>query len=99
MRKIALIIAVLVLAAFAGWKFFGNNGDHAGKGEIARSVIVKIAAGQGEPEERTIHVGLMDRTEAEIRDGLVVGEQIVLPPASQPASGNGGQGFRGGARL
>lgn len=60
---------------------------------------VKIVIGKGEPEERTIHVGLMDRTEAEVRDGLVAGEQIVLPPVSQPASGNSGQGFRGGPRL
>jgi macrolide-specific efflux system membrane fusion protein len=58
---------------------------------------VRVATGQGKPEERLIHIGYMDRTNAEIRDGLEPGEQIVLPPlpqSSQSATKSGG-GFRG----
>jgi macrolide-specific efflux system membrane fusion protein len=70
--------------------------------EKGMAYIVKVSAGKGRLEERTIHIGLMDRMSAEVRDGLSTGEQVVLPSA-QPSSAapktSGGQGFRGGPRL
>jgi membrane fusion protein, macrolide-specific efflux system len=44
------------------------------KGE-AYEVHVVSASGTG---ERTVHIGLMDRTKAEIRDGLKLGDRIIL---------------------
>ena len=67
----------------------------------AYSVRVVVESGK-KPEERTIHVGLMDRTSAEVTDGLVEGDQIVLPslhPATDAAKPAGGAGLRGGPRL
>ncbi len=62
--------------------------------------IVKVAVEGGRPEERVIHTGVSDRTMAEVKDGLKVGDKIVLPAAvaatAKPASGGG---FRGGPRL
>jgi macrolide-specific efflux system membrane fusion protein len=56
--------------------------------------------GGRKPGERVIHVGLMDRTMAEVKDGLKEGDEIVLPPLATPAKqGAGGGGFRGGPRL
>lgn len=45
-------------------------------GTQAYVVEVKTASGVG---ERTVHVGLMNRTQAEVRAGLAVGDQVVLP--------------------
>ena len=54
-------------------------------------------------KEVLVHVGLMDRTNAEIRDGLSEGDEVVITSRT-PASGSGarkGQGGRGmsGPRL
>jgi len=62
--------------------------------------VVKVA-GKDPPEERVIHVGLMDRTQAEVKDGLAVGEQVILPSLTAPAPSGGakpqgGGGARGG---
>lgn len=49
-----------------------------------------------------VHVGLMDRTNAEIRDGLNEGDEVVIPAKQQAASGNkrqGGGRMGGGPRL
>ncbi|MFH1159005.1 MAG: efflux RND transporter periplasmic adaptor subunit [Pseudomonadota bacterium] len=62
--------------------------------------VVSIAGDEGgRPEDRVIHVGLMDRTQAEVRDGIKAGERIILP--SQPSSGSSktGDGFRGMPHL
>jgi macrolide-specific efflux system membrane fusion protein len=40
-------------------------------------------------EERTVHVGLMDRTQAEVRDGLAIGERVLLPPAPSAPGAEG----------
>jgi macrolide-specific efflux system membrane fusion protein len=44
------------------------------KGEAYQVQIVSASA----TAERTVHIGLMDRTKAEIRDGLKLGDRIVL---------------------
>jgi macrolide-specific efflux system membrane fusion protein len=46
--------------------------------------------------ERTVHVGLMDRTRAEIRQGLTIGERLVMP---QAATEQGQQRSRGSRRM
>ncbi len=40
------------------------------------------AVNGGAVEERTVHIGLMDRTRAEIRRGLSIGERVVVPQAT-----------------
>jgi macrolide-specific efflux system membrane fusion protein len=60
--------------------------------------IVKIQGKNKAPEDRLIHVGLMDRTAAEVRAGLTEGDIVILPPLSK-ASPSGGQGMRIGPRL
>ncbi len=42
MRKIALIIAVLALAGFAGWKFYGASASQANKKEALRLAPVTV---------------------------------------------------------
>lgn len=58
---------------------------------------VKVT-GTGKPEERTIHIGLMNRTQAEVTAGLAAGDQIVMPPlpAEKPKTSGG---FNRGPRL
>jgi membrane fusion protein, macrolide-specific efflux system len=46
--------------------------------------------------ERTVHVGLMDRTRAEIRQGLTIGERLVVP---QAAAEQGERRSRGSRRM
>ncbi len=63
----------------------------------------------GKPQNTVIHVGLMDRNVAEVKDGLAEGDQVMTaqPKASSGdqkkdgASGQrgGGRGFGGGPRL
>lgn len=59
----------------------------------------------GKPENTLIHIGLMDRNVAEVKDGLAEGDQVM---AAQPKASSddqnkqrqgGGRGFRGGPRL
>ena len=59
--------------------------------------IVSIAGKDGTPEDRLLHVGLMNRTWAEVRDGLVAGEQIILSPL--PSSGSSKTGNSGYKRM
>jgi macrolide-specific efflux system membrane fusion protein len=51
---------------------------------------VQVVDGQGSAD-RIVYVGLMDRTQAEIRDGLTIGDRIVVPqaPASQESRRSG----------
>jgi macrolide-specific efflux system membrane fusion protein len=49
--------------------------------------------------ERTVHIGLMDRTKAEIRAGLSLGERIVLPLAQQQQDNARSAGSRRMPRL
>ncbi len=55
--------------------------------------------------ETAIHVGLMDRTAAEVKDGLKEGDTVVLSAPKATSSGQrsspqaGGGMFRGGPRL
>jgi macrolide-specific efflux system membrane fusion protein len=60
--------------------------------------IVKVQGKNKTAEDRVIHVGLMDRTVAEVRSGLIEGDIVILPPLPK-APPSGGQGMRGGARL
>jgi macrolide-specific efflux system membrane fusion protein len=48
----------------------------------------------GKSDPITVHVGLSDRTQAEIKDGLKEGDQVVIQ--NREKSGNGGAGHRTG---
>jgi hypothetical protein len=54
--------------------------------EKGEAYQVQLADRQDQ-SERTVHIGLMDRTKAEIRDGLNLGDRIILPQA-QPVESN-----------
>ena len=47
-----------------------------------------VLAGNEEPQERVIHIGLQNRRFAEVRDGLAVGERVKLnlPPVKKSNS-------------
>jgi hypothetical protein len=48
-------------------------------------------------EERIVRVGLMDRIQAEVKDGLQAGDTIIVPSTTKkPSSGNSGGGRFGG---
>lgn len=50
--------------------------------------------------EKTVHIGLMDRRMAEVRDGLAAGDTVVLPaPAANGGGGQARPGFMRGPRL
>lgn len=63
---------------------------------------VKVLTGKG-PVDKVIHVGLSDRTNAEVKAGLEPGDKILIPAAvSAGTTGNnqsGPRGMRGMARL
>ena len=62
---------------------------------------VKVLRGRAE-QDVVIHVGLSDRTNAEVKAGLKEGDQIVIPAALSAGNATGGQqrgGMRGMARL
>ncbi|HKG74608.1 MAG TPA: efflux RND transporter periplasmic adaptor subunit [Aestuariivirgaceae bacterium] len=59
--------------------------------EKGEAYQVRVADGEGS-SERIVHVGLMDRSKAEIRAGLSLGDRIILPQPQQQndrASGGG----------
>lgn len=63
---------------------------------------VKVMNGKS-VSEKIVHIGLMDRSVAEVRDGLVAGDKVVLPSSTggTPAStqNKGGARMMGGPRL
>lgn len=61
---------------------------------------VKVLNGKS-VSEKIVHVGLMDRSVAEVRDGLSSGEKLVLPSLSgvTPSASKGGARMMGGPRL
>ena len=50
-------------------------------GQEGEAYQVQVVKGGGGVEERTVHIGLMDRTRAEVRKGVHIGERIVVPQA------------------
>lgn len=72
--------------------------QNSDKGE---AYSVKVLSGRM-PVEKIVHIGLMDRSFAEVRDGLSAGDRVMLPqaaPASQQQKQGGGMGRMGGPRL
>lgn len=67
----------------------------AGKGEAYQ---VQVVDGQGSVE-RTVHIGLMDRTKAEIRAGLSLGDRIIVPQAAREQDNRRTGGVRRMPRL
>jgi macrolide-specific efflux system membrane fusion protein len=55
--------------------------ENKGTGEAYQ---VKVMQGN-ESADKIIHVGLMDRSHAEVRDGLVAGDRVILPAPPAPA--------------
>ncbi len=70
---------VLIIPAGALTRRMQKQDDESG---AAYQVTVMTAKG---PAERVIHVGLSDRTRAEVKDGLKEGEEILVPAALSPA--------------
>lgn len=63
-------------------------------GDAGQAYQVRVQAGGG-VEEKTVHVGLMSRTLAEIRSGLAVGDSIAIPVRKSDAPRGGGGAPRG----
>jgi len=62
--------------------------------EKGEAYQVQIVSASG-TAERTVHIGLMDRTKAEIRDGLKLGDRIVLQQGRpQPSDKRQGRTWR-----
>lgn len=80
-------------------------GKHVAKqdSDTGLAYHVKVSNG-GKITDKLVHVGLMDRTHAEIKDGLAEGDQIAVSApatgaaAASPAQGRG-QRMGGGPRL
>ena len=71
--------------------------------DLGAAYQVKVMTKGGMAVDQTIHIGLMNRTQAEVRDGLQVGDKILANPALLPASAaqksGGGRGMRSMPRL
>jgi macrolide-specific efflux system membrane fusion protein len=61
--------------------------------EKGEAYQVRVADGEGS-SERIVHVGLMDRSKAEIRAGLSLGDRIILPQPQQQNDRSSGGGRR-----
>lgn len=67
--------------------------------EVGQAYTVKVTTTQG-PQEKIVYIGLMDRTHAEIKSGLKLGDKIILPGLSAPKGDQArGMGRMGGPRL
>lgn len=90
---VAKVAKVPVIPVTALGKRVIKEDNAQGQGYKIRLVRAK------EIMEKTIHVGLMDRKLAEIKDGLSLGDNVIL---NAPSSTNGGQSrprMMGGPRL
>ncbi len=63
--------------------------------ETGKAYSVRVI---GKSEPVTIHTGLADRAHIEIRDGLNVGDKVIVPSHDTP-TGGGGRGMGRGPRL
>jgi macrolide-specific efflux system membrane fusion protein len=63
-----------------------------------KAYLVRVPTGKNQTAEKTIHVGLMNRTLAEVRDGLNVGDNVMLIIEDEAGSAQQG-GPRFGPRL
>ena len=70
-------------------------------GDKGIAYVVSVAAKNGELKDHIILIGLMNRKHAEVLDGLVVGEQVILPSlqSSNPNKTKKVSGFRRMPRL
>jgi macrolide-specific efflux system membrane fusion protein len=62
-----------------------NASRRGGGGE--RKYVVQVISDNGATEERPVEVGVMTRTQAEIKSGLKAGERVVLAGPNTPAQG------------
>ncbi|MDF3075314.1 MAG: efflux transporter periplasmic adaptor subunit [Alphaproteobacteria bacterium] len=67
-----------------------------GTGGAERKYVVQVMSDGGSVEERPVEVGVMTRTQAEIKSGVKAGERVVLAVPAGPPPSAGGQG--GGQR-
>jgi macrolide-specific efflux system membrane fusion protein len=66
--------------------------------ERGEAYQVQVADGEGS-QEKTVHIGLMDRTKAEIRAGLKLGDRIIVPQTQAEEDTRRRGGFRRTPRL
>jgi hypothetical protein len=66
--------------------------------ERGEAYQVQAADGEGS-QEKTVHIGLMDRTKAEIRAGLKLGDRIIVPQTQAEEDTRRRGGFRRTPRL
>lgn len=70
--------------------------------ETGQAYQVDVVGAGGTTITKTVHIGLMDRTQAVVRAGLAVGDKVSAPKALLPASAETGKsprGMRGMPRL
>lgn len=70
-------------------------GKHVAKQDNDQGLAYRVRVSNGgKIEERVVHVGLMDRTRAEIKDGLAEGDQVAIsaPAAGAATSSSSAQG-------
>lgn len=59
---------------------------------------VRVLRGK-DTQETVVHIGLMDRVQAELVSGLALGDKVILPSATVKPNGAGGAGRGGMPRL
>ena len=75
----------------------GALGKHVAKQDNEQGLAYRVKVSKnGAVSEQIIHVGLMDRTQAEVKDGLAEGDQVVIStPAASAASSTQAKAQRG----
>jgi len=71
-------------------------------GDLGQAYSVDVVGAGGTVMPKTIYIGLMDRTQAEVTAGLAAGDKITVSKALLPgadAKSSGGRGMRGMPRL
>ncbi|HEX2859272.1 MAG TPA: efflux RND transporter periplasmic adaptor subunit [Alphaproteobacteria bacterium] len=66
--------------------------------EQGEAYMVRVKGPGGQPKPTLVHVGLMSRTDAEIKSGLKQGDEVATTAAPAPAASGTGGGQRGGTR-
>jgi len=71
--------------------------------ELGQAYSINVVGAGGTIMPKTVHIGLMDRTQAEVTAGLAAGDKIAvskaLLPGADAAKPAGGRGMRGMPRL
>lgn len=83
--------AVLIPAAALGKKIMANTDSSASKGEMYE---IWVPDAKGEMVSKTVRIGLMNRSMAEVLEGLKAGDDVAIPTSAASGTGSGTSGGR-----